>query len=132
MYINSSNIEINRNPNFDMSLWYNYSSQYTSFFVNSLTHLLSCLWADPLQLTWHILHIWWCVVRDAFNHFTATKQNSKLNYDVEPFHMHITLTQFTIDYSGMYRVNYVLKIHISMDQNAQKQILIHIYIFSSL
>jgi hypothetical protein len=86
MYMNSSNIEINRNPNFDMSLWYNYSSQYTYFFVNSLTHLLSCLCADSLQLTWHILHVWWCVGRDAFNHFEAAKQNNKLNNAVEPFH----------------------------------------------
>ena len=38
----------------------------------------------------------------------------------------------TVDYSGVYRVNFVWKILKSIDQNAQKHILIHMYIFSSL
>ena len=55
IYINSSNIEINRNPNFDMLLWYNYSSQYTSFFVNSLTHLLRCLYGGASSVNMYFL-----------------------------------------------------------------------------
>ena len=75
MYMNSSNIEINRNPNFDMSLWYSYSSQYTSFFVNSLTQLLSLLCADSLQLTCISVYVWWYVALQisaiiiTWNHF---------------------------------------------------------------
>ena len=58
--------------------------------------------------------------------------NMRYNQDVEPFHKQIKWTHFTIDYSGVYRVNFVRKILISKDHDAQKQILIHIYIFSSL
>ena len=50
-------------------------------------------------------------------------------HHVTPFHMEITLTQFTIDYSGVYRVNFVRKILKYLYQNVRKYILICIYIY---
>jgi len=50
-------------------------------------------------------------------------------HHVKPFHKPITVTHFTIDYSAVHRVNFVLKILKSLDQNVRKYILICIYIY---
>ena len=48
---------------------------------------------------------------------------------VKPFHKPITVTHFTVDYSAVYRVNFVYKIVKSLDQNVRKYILIYRYIY---
>ena len=49
--------------------------------------------------------------------------------DVKPFHIKIALTQFTIDYSGVYTVNFTWKILKSLDHNVRKYFLTYIYIY---